>query len=80
MPKDVQNPNIPFTKPDEQVEMPFVPPRQFTDIIVQTKRIRMIPRTKPPGEPSKSLKIPRKSESLLCASVLSEIYVIFSQL
>ena len=27
VPKDVQNPNIPFTNPDEKVEMPFLPSR-----------------------------------------------------
>ena len=54
VPQDVKNFEIPFSQPVEPQPIPFNPPRQFTSIPVQTKRIRMTPR-KPSREPSKSL-------------------------
>ena len=55
VPPNVQNVNIPFIQLDKKQEIHFFPPRQFTNIPVQTKRIRITPRTKPQGESSKSL-------------------------
>ena len=57
VPLDVQNPQIPFTNPDEGEELPFAPPR-----IIQNDppTIHMIPRSKPPMETSKLPKHPVK--------------------
>ena len=60
-PKDVQDFAIPFSEPAETQPIPFNPPKQFLDIPVQTKIIKMIPR-KPLGEPSKSLIEPKEKK------------------
>ena len=62
MPPDVPNVNIPFSQQLEPEPIPFVPSRQFTDIPIQTQRIRMKPRTKLPGEPFKPLKEPKETK------------------
>ena len=59
VPKDMQNPNIPFTNPDERVEMPFVPPRIIPN---DPPTIHLIPRSKPPREPSKPPIEPKKKK------------------
>ena len=65
VPKDVQYPNIPFTNPNERVEMPFLTPRIIPN---EPLTIHLIPRSKPPGEPSKPPVEPKKkkNESLEC--------------
>ena len=60
VPKDVEDFVISFGQLAEPHPILFAPPRQFTDILVQTKRIKITPRTKPPREPAKSLVDPKK--------------------
>ena len=60
VPKNVEDLVIPFNQPIEPHPILFTPLRQFTNTLVQTKRIRIMPRTKPPGEPSRSPVDPKK--------------------
>ena len=60
VPLDVQNVNIPFRQPVGKQEIHVCPLRQFIDILVQTIRIRITPRAKPPSESSKSSAEPKE--------------------
>ena len=62
VPQDVQDFVIPFSQPAEHQPIPFKPP---IHIPYEPSKTRMIPITKPLGEPSKTLAEPKENKKTM---------------